>query len=79
MRQDISTIVQRIVQEQMKIQPIITIREGSRIFIAPSVDIFIPVPKKGETLARFFKEEKQQSDEENQNNQEESDENNQEL
>lgn len=79
MRQDVSTIIQRIVQEQMKIQPIITIREGSRIFIAPSVDIFIPVPKKGETLARFFKEEKQQSDEENQNNQEESDESNEEA
>lgn len=79
MRQDVSTIIQRIVQEQMKIQPIITIREGSRIFIAPSVDIFIPVPKKGETLARFFKEEKQQSDEENQNNQEESYESNEEA
>lgn len=67
MRQDISTIVQRIVQEQMKIQPIITIREGSRIFIAPSQDIFIPIPKKGETLARFFKE-KIENQEEEENN-----------
>lgn len=57
MRQDVSTIIQRIVQEQMKIQPIITIREGSRVFIAPNRDIFIPIPKKGETLARFFREE----------------------
>lgn len=80
MRQDVSTIIQRIVQEQMKIQPIITIREGSRIFIAPSVDIFIPVPKNGETLARFFNEEKQvEQDEDKQNNEEESDESNQEL
>ena len=46
MRQDVSSIIQRIIQEQIKIQPIITIREGSRIFIAPSQDIFIPIPKK---------------------------------
>ena len=56
MRQDVSGIIQRIVQEQMKIQPIIIIREGSRIFIALSQDIFIPTPKKNETLARFFNE-----------------------
>lgn len=68
MRQDVSTIIQRIVQEQMKIQPIITIREGSRIFIAPSQDIFIPIPKKGETLARFFREKSQITDEEENNN-----------
>lgn len=40
----------------MRIQPIIIIREGSRIFIALSQDIFIPMPKKNETLARFFNE-----------------------
>lgn len=56
MRQDVSGIIQRIVQEQMRIQPIIIIREGSRIFIALSQDIFIPMPKKNETLARFFNE-----------------------
>lgn len=64
MRQDVSTIIQRIIQEQIKIQPLITIREGSRIFIAPSMDIFIPIPKNGETLARFFKESKSQQEEE---------------
>ncbi len=68
MRQDVSTIIQRIVQEQMKIQPIITIREGSRIFIAPSQDIFIPIPKNRETLARFFREESQITDEEENTN-----------
>ncbi|TLD95424.1 hypothetical protein LS71_008390 [Helicobacter jaachi] len=62
MRQDISGIIQRIIQEQIKIQPIITIREGSRIFIAPSQDIFIPVPKKGEAVARFFRQKKQQEE-----------------
>lgn len=71
MRQDVSTIIQRIVQEQIKIQPIITIREGSRIFIAPSQDIFIPIPKKGETLAKFFNEEKQVQSNEEENTQEE--------
>ena len=59
MRQDVSSIIQRIIQEQIKIQPIITIREGSRIFIAPSQDIFIPIPKNNETLARFFNEVKE--------------------
>lgn len=56
MRQDVSSIIQKIVQEQIKIQPIITIKEGSRIFIAPTQDIFIPIPKKGEAMARFFTE-----------------------
>lgn len=64
MRQDVSSIIQKIVQEQIKIQPIITIKEGSRIFIAPTQDIFIPIPKKGEAMARFFTElkEKEQKD-----------------
>ncbi len=59
MRQDVSSIIQKIIQEQIKIQPIITIREGSRIFIAPTQDIFIPIPKNGEALARFFNEVKE--------------------
>lgn len=56
MQKDIGSIIQRIAQEQMKVQPIITIKEGSRIFIALNQDIFIPRPKNNETLARFFRE-----------------------
>lgn len=59
MRSDLSTIISKITAEQMKIQPIIVIREGSRIFIAPTRDIFIPIPKNNEAMARFFTEQKE--------------------
>ena len=60
---DVSNVINQIIREQIKINPIIVIREGSRIFISLTRDIFIPTPKKGETLARFFKEDKKEDEE----------------
>ncbi|PAF48973.1 hypothetical protein BKH41_04105 [Helicobacter sp. 12S02232-10] len=56
MKDDVSNIIQQILREQIRIKPIITIKEGSRIFISPNVDIFFPEPKDGEVLTEFFKE-----------------------
>ncbi|PAF53022.1 hypothetical protein BKH42_08180 [Helicobacter sp. 13S00482-2] len=56
MRGDISNIVSQILREQVRIKPIITIKEGSRIFISPNTDIFFPVPKNNELTAEFYKE-----------------------
>ncbi|PAF49444.1 hypothetical protein BKH41_01910 [Helicobacter sp. 12S02232-10] len=56
MKDDVSNIVAQILREQVRIKPIITIKEGSRIFISPNVDIFFPEPKDGEVLTEFFKE-----------------------
>ncbi|MCE3040024.1 DNA type IV secretion system protein ComB10 [Helicobacter anatolicus] len=69
-KSDISSIIQNIIREQIQIAPIIIIREGSRVFISLTQDIFIPTPKKGETLARFFKEEKENQLQKNQTNDE---------
>ncbi|PAF42179.1 DNA type IV secretion system protein ComB10 [Helicobacter sp. 11S03491-1] len=63
MRGDISNIIAQILREQVRIKPIITIREGSRIFISPNTDIFFPVPKNNEMVAEFFKEYKTINDE----------------
>ncbi|MDR2066238.1 MAG: DNA type IV secretion system protein ComB10 [Endomicrobium sp.] len=51
---DISTIINHIIKEQIKVNPTIRIEAGSRIFINPTVDIWIPVPKNRETLAQYF-------------------------
>lgn len=56
MKTDISNIISQILREQVRIKPIITIKEGSRIFISPNTDIFFPEPKNAEILAEFFKE-----------------------
>lgn len=56
MKADVSNIISQILREQIRIKPIITIREGSRIFISPNTDIFFPVPKNNEVIAKFFKE-----------------------
>lgn len=56
MRGDVSNIISQILKEQVRIKPIITIKEGSRIFISPNTDIFFPEPKHAEILAEFFKE-----------------------
>lgn len=56
MKADISNIISQILREQIRIKPIITIKEGSRIFISPNTDIFFPVPKNNEVNAEFFKE-----------------------
>lgn len=53
---DISSIMKEIIEQQVKIQPTIRIHAGSRIFISSSKDIFFPIPKKNEILARFFNE-----------------------
>lgn len=53
---DISSIMKEIIEQQVKIQPTIRIHAGSRIFISSSKDIFFPIPKKNEVLARFFNE-----------------------
>lgn len=66
MQGDISQIMAEIIREQVKIQPTIRIEKGSRIFITSSKDIFFPIPKKGEVMAKFFNEVKL-SDEENNN------------
>lgn len=53
---DISGIMAQIINEQVKIKPTIRIEKGSRIFITSNKDIFFPIPKNNEVLARFFDE-----------------------
>lgn len=62
-RNDISAVVDQILRDNAKLNPIIIIKEGSRVFISPNTDIFIPIPKKKEVLAEFFKEPKPQEEE----------------
>ncbi|WP_205436988.1 DNA type IV secretion system protein ComB10 [Helicobacter suis] len=50
----LNQIVAQILKDKSNLKPIIIIREGSRVFIAPNLDIFFPVPKEGEILAQFF-------------------------
>ena len=64
MQGDISNIMAEIIREQVKIQPTIRIEKGSRIFITSSKDIFFPIPKKNEVMAKFFNEVKDENDEE---------------
>lgn len=64
MKADVSNIISQILREQIRIKPIITIKEGSRIFISPNTDIFFPVPKNNEVNAEFFKEYKPPIDDE---------------
>ncbi|BCD48845.1 DNA type IV secretion system protein ComB10 [Helicobacter suis] len=54
----LNQIVGQILADKARINPIIIIREGSRVFISPNLDIFIPKPRHGEVLAQFFKEKK---------------------
>ena len=58
---DISGIMAAIINEQIKIKPTIRIEKGSRIFITSNKDIFFPIPKNNEVLARFFDEVKQET------------------
>nr|WP_233707936.1 DNA type IV secretion system protein ComB10 [Helicobacter bizzozeronii] len=55
---NINQVVGQILADKARINPIIVIFEGSRVFISPNLDIFIPKPKNGEVLARFFREKK---------------------
>lgn len=51
---DLSTIVQDIIQQQSQIKPTIEIKQGSRIYITPTAHIWFPKPKNNEVLAQFF-------------------------
>lgn len=66
---DVSNIGKAILQEQIKINPIITIEAGDIVFVSPTKDIYFPKPKEGEILVEYFdrlKEEKNQDKEEEQ-------------
>ncbi|WQS73282.1 DNA type IV secretion system protein ComB10 [Helicobacter pylori] len=54
----INQVINQMLRQYGTQNPIIIIREGSRVFISPNLDIFIPKPKDGEVLAEFFKEKK---------------------
>ncbi|GAA7409104.1 hypothetical protein HpCK98_13540 [Helicobacter pylori] len=54
----INQVINQMLRQYGVQNPIIIIREGSRVFISPNLDIFIPKPKDGEVLAEFFKEKK---------------------
>lgn len=54
----INQVINQMLRQYGAQNPIIIIREGSRVFINPNLDIFIPKPKDGEVLAEFFKEKK---------------------
>lgn len=68
MKNDVSAVVEQILRDNAKLNPIIIIREGSRVFISPNTDIFIPVPRGKEVLAEFFKEKQPQQEESNESN-----------
>ncbi len=67
----LNQIVGQILADKARINPIIIIREGSRVFISPNLDIFIPKPRNGEVLAQFFKEKKPTKQEEDNNDENE--------
>ena len=51
---DVSTINRAILQEQIKINPVITIKTGEIVFIKPSLDIFFPEPQEKEVMVQYF-------------------------
>lgn len=53
-RQDLSYIMKKIIDEQIKIRPKITILANSRIFIVSKYDIWFPKPIDGEIQAQYF-------------------------
>ncbi|WP_121020413.1 DNA type IV secretion system protein ComB10 [Helicobacter vulpis] len=50
----LNQIIAQILKDKGKLHPIIIIKEGSRVFISPNLDIFFPIPKEGEVMAEFF-------------------------
>lgn len=54
-RQDINFIMKKIISEQIKIQPKITVQAGSRLFLSSKDDIWFPEPKNGEIQVKYFK------------------------
>lgn len=53
-RNDISTIVDDIIQQQSQIKPVIEIKSGSRIFIVPTNHMWFAKPKNKEILTQYF-------------------------
>jgi len=53
-RQDLSYIMKNIIDEQIKVRPLIRVQEASRVFIVPKYDIWFPHPKDGEILVKYF-------------------------
>ncbi|BCZ17951.1 ComB10 Competence Protein ComB1 [Helicobacter sp. NHP19-003] len=51
----LNQIIAQILKDKSNLKPIIIVREGSRVFISPNLDIFFPTPQKGEVVAQFFK------------------------
>lgn len=56
-RQDLGYIMKNIIDEQVKINPTIEVRAGSRIFINPTQDIWFPKPKENEIIVQYFDKE----------------------
>lgn len=57
-RQDLGYIMKNIIDEQVKIAPIIEVQAGSRIFINPTQDLWFPEPKGNEIIVQYFDKEK---------------------
>lgn len=53
-RQDLSYIMKNIIDEQVKIRPIIRVKEASRVFIVSKYDIWFPQPKDNEILIKYY-------------------------
>lgn len=51
---DVSNISKAIMQEQIRINPTITLKAGSIVFISPKTDIWFPEPKDGEVMVQYF-------------------------
>ncbi|CRI32389.1 DNA type IV secretion system protein ComB10 [Helicobacter ailurogastricus] len=51
----LNQIIAQILKDKSNLKPIIIVREGSRVFISPNLDIFFPTPTEGEVVAKFFK------------------------
>ena len=58
-RSDLGYIMKTIIDEQIKIKPLITVKQGSKIFINPTVDIWFPKPKNKEIQAQYFRDKKE--------------------
>lgn len=55
-KDDISTIVDDIIQQQSQIKPTIEIKSGSRIFIVPTNHMWFAKPKNGEVMTKYFED-----------------------
>lgn len=51
---DVNNINRAILQEQIKINPVINIRAGEIVFIKSNMDIFFPIPKGKEVMVEYF-------------------------